>query len=341
MPPGAAKAAPQPPGSRISESMQPIRTRRCNARGYRPAGGHQRATTTNGSPPRSLTAMNSSSKTSQQGHAHAGMPLDTAAPRAHTQHDHAPPTGSGGEAEISARSQADAPQRDPVCGMAVTAESEHRSAHQGNTYRFCSPGCKRAFDAEPARYAGDRAGAGTAHHSPHHRASTTTAAPPPSPAAPGTIYTCPMHPEIRQDHPGNCPKCGMTLERLLPELEDDNPELRDFSRRFWTTLPLTLVVLALAMLGDPLHLMDMATQSWVELVLSLPIVLWAGGPFFSRGWLSVVNRSPNMWTLIGLGRGPPSSTASWPPLRQVHFQHPSCPWDGSVCISRPPQSSSR
>lgn len=112
-----------------------------------------------------------------------------------------------------------------------------------------------------------------------------------------------MHPEIRQDHPGNCPKCGMTLERLLPELEDDNPELRDFSRRFWTTLPLTLVVLALAMLGDPLHLMDMATQSWVELVLSLPIVLWAGGPFFSRGWLSVVNRSPNMWTLIGLGTG--------------------------------------
>jgi P-type Cu+ transporter len=112
-----------------------------------------------------------------------------------------------------------------------------------------------------------------------------------------------MHPEIRQDHPGNCPKCGMTLERLLPELEDDNPELRDFSRRFWTTLPLTVVVLALAMLGDPLHLMDMATQSWVELVLSLPIVLWAGGPFFSRGWLSVVNRSPNMWTLIGLGTG--------------------------------------
>ena len=95
----------------------------------------------------------------------------------------------------------------------------------------------------------------------------------------------------------------MTLERLLPELEDDNPELRDFSRRFWTTLPLTVVVLALAMLGDPLHLMDMATQSWVELVLSLPIVLWAGGPFFSRGWLSVVNRSPNMWTLIGLGTG--------------------------------------
>lgn len=85
-----------------------------------------------------------------------------------------------------------------------------------------------------------------------------------------------MHPEIRQDHPGTCPKCGMTLEPLLPDLDDDNPELRDFSRRFWWTLPLTLVVLALAMLGERLHLMDMATQSWVELVLSLPIVLWAG-----------------------------------------------------------------
>ncbi|MBN0911445.1 copper-transporting ATPase, partial [Pseudomonas aeruginosa] len=76
-----------------------------------------------------------------------------------------------------------------------------------------------------------------------------------------------MHPEIRQDHPGTCPKCGMTLEPLLPDLDDDNPELRDFSRRFWWTLPLTLVVLALAMLGERLHLMDMATQSWVELVL--------------------------------------------------------------------------
>ncbi|KOF54619.1 copper ABC transporter ATPase [Achromobacter sp. DMS1] len=95
----------------------------------------------------------------------------------------------------------------------------------------------------------------------------------------------------------------MTLEPLLPDLDDDNPELRDFSHRFWWTLPLTLVVLALAMLGERLHLMDMATQSWVELVLSLPIVLWAGWPFFSRGWLSVVNRSPNMWTLIGLGTG--------------------------------------
>lgn len=123
-------------------------------------------------------------------------------------------------------------------------------------------------------------------------------------AAAGTIYTCPMHPEIRQDHAGNCPKCGMTLEPLLPELEEDeNPELRDFQRRFWWTLPLTIIVTFLAMAGHRLKWFDMSVQSWIEFALSLPIVIWAGWPFFSRGWQSVVNRSPNMWTLIGLGTG--------------------------------------
>jgi Cu+-exporting ATPase len=127
---------------------------------------------------------------------------------------------------------------------------------------------------------------------------------PPELPADGTIYTCPMHPEVRQDHPGNCPKCGMTLEPLLPELDaDDNPELRDFQRRFWWTLPLTAIVFVLAMFGHRLQWMDMALQSWVELLIATPIVLWAGWPFFTRGWQSVVNRSPNMWTLIGLGTG--------------------------------------
>ena len=113
-----------------------------------------------------------------------------------------------------------------------------------------------------------------------------------------------MHPEIRQDQPGNCPKCGMTLEPVMPSLDDDdNPELRDFQRRFWWTLPLTGIVFVLAMFGHRYEWMDMATQSWVELVLAIPIVLWAGWPFFTRGWQSVVNRSPNMWTLIGLGTG--------------------------------------
>ncbi|MDB5826257.1 MAG: Cu2+-exporting ATPase [Variovorax sp.] len=123
-------------------------------------------------------------------------------------------------------------------------------------------------------------------------------------AAPvGAIYTCPMHSEIRQDHPGICPKCGMALEPLLPDLNDDNPERRDFQRRFWWTLPLSIVVLVLAMFGHRLHLVDTGTQTWVELVLSLPVVLWAGRPFFQRGWQSIVNRSPNMWTLISLGTG--------------------------------------
>ena len=119
-----------------------------------------------------------------------------------------------------------------------------------------------------------------------------------------TTYICPMHPEIQQDHPGHCPKCGMALEPQLPELDDhDNPELTNFQRRFWWTLPLTMVVAFLSMVGHRLNLMDMTVQSWIELALSLPIVLWAGWPFFSRGWQSVVNRSPNMWTLISLGTG--------------------------------------
>ena len=119
-----------------------------------------------------------------------------------------------------------------------------------------------------------------------------------------TTYICPMHPEIQQDHPGHCPKCGMALEPQLPELDDhDNPELTNFQRRFWWTLPLTAVVAFLSMVGHRLNLMDMTVQSWIELALSLPIVLWAGWPFFSRGWQSVVNRSPNMWTLISLGTG--------------------------------------
>ncbi|MEP6773725.1 MAG: copper-translocating P-type ATPase, partial [Polaromonas sp.] len=117
-------------------------------------------------------------------------------------------------------------------------------------------------------------------------------------------YTCPMHPEIRQDHPGNCPICGMTLEPVMPSLdEDENPELRSFTHRFWWTLPLSAVVTVLAMFGHQFGWFDMAVQSWVELVLSLPVVLWAGWPFFVRGAQSVVHRSPNMWTLISLGTG--------------------------------------
>jgi len=118
-------------------------------------------------------------------------------------------------------------------------------------------------------------------------------------------WTCPMHPEVVSDKPGNCPKCGMALEPKMPSLEamDENPELTDFRHRFWWTLPLTIVVTVLAMFGHRYHWMSATTQTWVELALSVPIVLWAGAPFFVRGWQSVVNRSPNMWTLIGLGTG--------------------------------------
>ena len=143
------------------------------------------------------------------------------------------------------------------------------------------------------------------HHHGHTADEQTpaTSAAVPMEAPAGTIYTCPMHPEVQQDHPGNCPKCGMSLEAVIPLDEEDNSELIDFQHRFWWTLPLTVVVTILAMFGHRLGWFDMKAQTWVELVLSLPVVLWTGWPFFVRCWQSIVNRSPNMWTLIGLGTG--------------------------------------
>ena len=175
--------------------------------------------------------------------------------------------------------------KDPVCGMDVdTAITKHRHAHQGRDYFFCSMRCLEKFRSSPAQY--------------------LTPVPDPAPAQPGVIYTCPMHPEIRQDHPGNCPKCGMTLEPEMPTLdEEENPELRDFRRRFWRTLPLTAVVTLLAMFGHHLGWFAENSQSWIELVLAVPVVLWAGWPFFVRGAQSIVHRSPNMWTLIATGTG--------------------------------------
>nr|WP_316643045.1 copper-translocating P-type ATPase [uncultured Roseateles sp.] len=177
------------------------------------------------------------------------------------------------------------PSRCPECGMNLVPEGEAKQgAHAGHAHHH--------------------AGAAPQEHGHHARAPMSgIAAPAPAVGGP-TIYTCPMHPEIRQDHPGNCPKCGMTLELLLPELEaEENPELRDFQRRFGWTLPLTVIVTVLAMVGHRLQWFEMGTQSWIELALTLPVVLWAGLPFFQRGAQSVLNRSPNMWTLIGLGTG--------------------------------------
>jgi len=177
-------------------------------------------------------------------------------------------------------------ETDPVCGMQVSRDSRFHAEHQGTVYHFCSERCEQRFQADPQRYL----------------RPAPDAEQPPVPQ--GTIYTCPMHPEIRQDHPGNCPICGMTLEPVIPELnEAENPELVDFQRRFWWTLPLTVVVFILAMFGHRYGWMPASVQNWVELVLATPVVLWAGYPFFERCLQSFIHRSPNMWTLIGLGTG--------------------------------------
>ncbi|RDZ28498.1 heavy metal translocating P-type ATPase [Lysobacter silvisoli] len=171
---------------------------------------------------------------------------------------------------------------DPVCGMRVDpTRTPHHSHHQGEDYAFCSARCREKFIADPPRYL----------------------APQPAVAAPeGAIYTCPMHPEVRQVGPGTCPLCGMALEPELPSLEEaENPELRDFGRRFAWTLPLSLATLALAMFGHRWNALSVELRTWLELALSAPVVLWAGWPFFERAVASIRNRSPNMWTLIGIG----------------------------------------
>jgi len=168
--------------------------------------------------------------------------------------------------------------------MKVAPQEKIASDYQGRHYVFCSAKCKSKFDREPGRYL---------------QAAQTE-----EPVLAGTIYTCPMHPEIRQSTAGNCPKCGMTLEPMLPALDTvENPELTDFRRRFWWTLPLTVIVTALAMASHRLNLVAPQAQNWVELLLATPVVLWAGWPFFQRGLRSIVGRSPNMWTLIGSGTG--------------------------------------
>jgi len=210
---------------------------------------------------------------------HADQPADRPGVGGHSRR-------SSQEAKAAA-DEAAQPLKDPVCGMKVTVQSPHVLHHDGGPVYFCSAGCKAKFAADPTKYRVD------------------AAAPTPAttePAVVGAIYTCPMHPEVRRDRPGACPKCGMALEPEMPTLDEgENPELLDFRRRFIWTLPLTVIVTVLAMAGHRLQWFDMATQSWIELVLTLPIVLWAGWPFFERAVQSMVHRSPNMWTLIGLG----------------------------------------
>ncbi|MBU0751343.1 MAG: heavy metal translocating P-type ATPase [Gammaproteobacteria bacterium] len=177
-----------------------------------------------------------------------------------------------------------ADSRDPVCGMTVKPDSSYRASHAGRDYRFCSAKCQEKFSHDPMRY--------------------LAPAPAPAAATGSAEYTCPMHLEVRQIGPGTCPKCGMALEPSVATAEDEeNPELADFRRRFGWTLPLTLLVAFIAMSGGLFDELLGRTRTWVELALATPVVLWAGRPFFERGWQSVKNRSPNMWTLIGLGTG--------------------------------------
>jgi len=178
--------------------------------------------------------------------------------------------------------------KDPVCGMdADPASTPHHAWHHDREYHFCSAGCRSKFIADPEDYLGD--------------------APRPVPqAAPGAIWVCPMHPEIRQEGPGTCPICGMALEPEEPSLEEGpNPELVDFTRRIWVAGVLAVPLLIVSMLADLLgiELVAPAWNAWVQLALSAPIVLWAGRPFFQRGWTSIVTRHLNMFTLVSIGVG--------------------------------------
>ena len=178
---------------------------------------------------------------------------------------------------------------DPVCGMSVErATARHIAKHAGERFYFCSAGCHEKFEAAPESFLGDR--------------------PAPEPMPEGTLYTCPMDPEIVQEGPGDCPICGMALEPMMPTADaGPNPELIDFKRRLAIGAPLALALLVLEMgghLGLPWGdwLGHRAVQ-WLEFALATPVVVWIARPFFKRGWLSIVNRSPNMWTLIALGTG--------------------------------------
>ncbi|MBI1906715.1 MAG: heavy metal translocating P-type ATPase [Rhodocyclales bacterium] len=188
------------------------------------------------------------------------------------------------------------PLKDPVCGMTVAPGANKPTAqYGGQTWYFCSSGCHDKFVADPARYL------------PGAHGEAKAAA---RPAPKGTRYTCPMHPEIVREAPGECPKCGMALEPMGVPADDagPNPELVAFKRRFWIGAALTIPLLILTMgplagLGFVRDMLGERAALWVELLLATPVILWAGWPFFTRGVASVVNRNLNMFTLISLGVG--------------------------------------
>jgi Cu+-exporting ATPase len=178
--------------------------------------------------------------------------------------------------------------RDPVCGMSVNPEtSQYRFEHEGTTYYFCSDGCRTRFEADPKKY-------------------LNKTEVPPAPVPAGTIYTCPMHPQIRQAGPGSCPICGMALEPEVASLDTGpNPELADMTRRFWIGAALSVPPVVLEMGGHLAGhgLIEQTLSNWIQLAFATPVVLWAGWPFFVRGWQSILSRHLNMFTLIAMGTG--------------------------------------
>ncbi|MEP6865236.1 MAG: heavy metal translocating P-type ATPase [Deltaproteobacteria bacterium] len=194
----------------------------------------------------------------------------------HSHHDHAVPPSDVARV------------KDPVCGMNVTPGTAKggSAVHDGHEYWFCNPKCRDKFVADPAQYL-----------EPAQKAPVT--------AETGGMYTCPMHPEIRQIGPGNCPICGMALEPEMPSaVEAPNPELVDMTRRFWISAAITIPLLAIAMAEMVgFTLFTEKARTWIELVLATPVVAWAGWPFFHRGWDSIRHRSLNMFTLIAIGTG--------------------------------------
>ncbi|MGB6175707.1 MAG: heavy metal translocating P-type ATPase [Methylocella sp.] len=229
----------------------------------------------------------------------------------HDHHNH-PHAQSGNVGEASHW------EKDPVCGMTVDPGSaKHSAEYGGRTYYFCSQGCKTKFVADPAPYIGEE---------PKRPAHVPE----------GTIYTCPMHPEIRQTGPGNCPICGMALEPDVASADSGpNPELAGMTRRFWIALALSLPVVVLEMGGHlfNLHmLISQETSNWVQFVLATPVVLWAGWPFFERGAKSLVSRNLNMFTLIAMGTGVAWAYSAAATLAPGLFPQAFRGADGSVAI---------
>jgi Cu+-exporting ATPase len=189
-------------------------------------------------------------------------------------------------------------ERDPVCGMSVgPANAAATAQHEGHTYYFCSKSCSDKFKADPEKFV---------TRSNSSRLAVATDVDQKAGSSNPAMYICPMDLEVRQGFPGACPKCGMALEpKTVTAVQEENPELRDMTHRFWWSVLLGAPLVALAMLhmGPLAHTISAETATWIEFALATPIVLWAGWPFFQRGWASVTFRSPNMFTLIAMGVG--------------------------------------